>query len=277
MLRQIVKIANKLDSLGLTKEADVLDRYINKMAQESGGTSKDTDYDRIKQNERLKDIEQRAQTHQYEQQEMRLAEDIYKDVMVNTPEHLKTSAATFKDSFMRAWLRISDKPRAPFYGSNQGAWENTGKEMANKMWEKYGQSYVGPAEDPWAKSYGSRARELKSVWTKRTTATKKNPSFDNFQAWLKSRRLERGGVDAIIQKLMNETYTAIASIGAGPQYDPSAPIPMPGETQSSAAGQASRPSGSRITEDRAEPAYKPGSPDRTDYKVEIESAMKEDT
>ena len=32
MLRQMVKIANKLDSLGLTKEADVLDRYINKMA-----------------------------------------------------------------------------------------------------------------------------------------------------------------------------------------------------------------------------------------------------
>lgn len=32
MLRQIVKIANKLDSLGLTKEADVLDRYIQKMA-----------------------------------------------------------------------------------------------------------------------------------------------------------------------------------------------------------------------------------------------------
>ena len=32
MLRQMVKIANKLDSLGLTKEADVLDRYIQKMA-----------------------------------------------------------------------------------------------------------------------------------------------------------------------------------------------------------------------------------------------------
>lgn len=32
MLRQMVKIANKLDSLGLTKEADVLDRYIHKMA-----------------------------------------------------------------------------------------------------------------------------------------------------------------------------------------------------------------------------------------------------
>lgn len=32
MLRQIVKIANKLDSLGLTKEADILDRYIQKMA-----------------------------------------------------------------------------------------------------------------------------------------------------------------------------------------------------------------------------------------------------
>jgi len=32
MLRKIVKIANKLDSLGLTKEADVLDKYISKIA-----------------------------------------------------------------------------------------------------------------------------------------------------------------------------------------------------------------------------------------------------
>lgn len=37
MLRQMVKIANKLDSLGLTKEADVLDRYINKMAAVTQG------------------------------------------------------------------------------------------------------------------------------------------------------------------------------------------------------------------------------------------------
>ena len=33
MLRSLVKIANKLDSLGLTKEADVVDRFILKMAQ----------------------------------------------------------------------------------------------------------------------------------------------------------------------------------------------------------------------------------------------------
>ena len=32
MLKRLVKIANKLDSLGLTKEADVLDRYITKVA-----------------------------------------------------------------------------------------------------------------------------------------------------------------------------------------------------------------------------------------------------
>lgn len=32
MLKQIVKIANKLDSLGLTKEADILDGYLSKIA-----------------------------------------------------------------------------------------------------------------------------------------------------------------------------------------------------------------------------------------------------
>jgi hypothetical protein len=267
MLRQMVKIANKLDSLGLTKEADVLDRYINKMAQESGGMSQDTDYDRMMQDERLKDAERRAQTYQYEQQEMKLAESISEDVIFNTPDYLKTSPATFKDSFMKAWLRISDKPRAPFYGSNQGAWENTGKEMANKMWEKYGQSYVGPAEDPWAKSYGSRARELKSVWTKRTTATKKNPSFDNFQAWLRSRRLERGGVDAIIQKLMNETYTAIASIGEKTMAE--GDFAISGEPQSSRAAQATGTSGGgvMIQDEPAMPAAKSGSYDKDDIKL----------
>ena len=33
MLRNLVKVANRLDSLGLTKEADVVDRFILKMAQ----------------------------------------------------------------------------------------------------------------------------------------------------------------------------------------------------------------------------------------------------
>ena len=32
MLKQIIKIANKLDSLGMTKEADVLDSYLSKRA-----------------------------------------------------------------------------------------------------------------------------------------------------------------------------------------------------------------------------------------------------
>lgn len=32
MLKELVKVANRLDSLGLTKEADALDRWINKMA-----------------------------------------------------------------------------------------------------------------------------------------------------------------------------------------------------------------------------------------------------
>jgi hypothetical protein len=40
MFKNLVKIANKLDSLGLTKEADVLDRYIKKVAAlpDPGGT-----------------------------------------------------------------------------------------------------------------------------------------------------------------------------------------------------------------------------------------------
>ena len=150
MLRQIVKIANKLDSLGLTKEADVLDRYIQKVAQESYqetdyGMSQDSPYDRIMRDEKLKDAEQRAQTYQYEQKEMKLAESISEDVIFNTPDYLKASPATFKDSFMKAWLS-STNPRGSF--SNQEAWRDTGIKMANKMWDKYGRSDAGTAEKP---------------------------------------------------------------------------------------------------------------------------------
>ena len=42
MLRGIVKIANKLDSLGLTKEADMLDQFIRKLASD---TDDDDHYD----------------------------------------------------------------------------------------------------------------------------------------------------------------------------------------------------------------------------------------
>jgi hypothetical protein len=248
MLRQMVKIANKLDSLGLTKEADVLDRYINKMAQESGGMSQDTDYDRMMQDERLKDAERRAQTYQYEQQEMKLAESISEDVILYTPDNLKASAATFKDSFMKAWI-TSPYTRTSFY--NPATWKDAGEKMANKMWDKYGQSDAGTAEDPWAQSYGSRAKELKSVWTKRTTATKKNPSFDNFQAWLRSRRLVGVSVDTIIQKLIMETSNATT-----------AAVP------STAVQTFVSPGGGLMTPDEpAGPAFKPGFTDRTDARL----------
>ena len=275
MLRQIVKIANKLDSLGLTKEADVLDRYIQKVAQESYqetdyGMSQDSPYDRIMRDEKLKDAEQRAQTYQYEQKEMKLAESISENVIFNTPDYLKASPATFKDSFMKAWLS-STNPRGSF--SNQEAWKDTGTKMANKMWDKYGRSDAGTAEkppvvpeDPWAKSYGSRARELKSVWIKRTTATKKNPSFDNFQAWLKSRRLERGGVDAIIQKLIMETSTAIGEKveGQAPTFADITSSPTP-----SSSPQATSPaSGGPVTPEPSAPdAYRAGNIDRTDARL----------
>jgi antitoxin component of RelBE/YafQ-DinJ toxin-antitoxin module len=36
MLKDLVKIANKLDSLGLTKEADVIDTFLNKIAKYTG-------------------------------------------------------------------------------------------------------------------------------------------------------------------------------------------------------------------------------------------------
>jgi len=34
MLKDLVKIANKLDQIGLTKEADILDNFVKKLAQQ---------------------------------------------------------------------------------------------------------------------------------------------------------------------------------------------------------------------------------------------------
>jgi hypothetical protein len=171
-----------------------------------------------------------------------------------------------------------------FKGEFKKSWEQmnvpgdalVADEYSKKMWDKRSE-FKDPAvpEDPWAKSYGSRAKELKSAWTKRTTATKKNPSFDNFQAWLRSRHLVGGGVDAIIQKLMNETYTAIASIGAGPQYDQNAAIPMPGETQPSPFGQASRSPSGPITEKPFAYGPRSGPPPAPDYTVPLDRATRE--
>jgi hypothetical protein len=46
MLKELVKVANKLDSLGLTKEADVVDGLINKMAARVINPG-DYDYDMV--------------------------------------------------------------------------------------------------------------------------------------------------------------------------------------------------------------------------------------
>jgi len=43
MLKKLAKVANRLDQLGLTKEADVLDRFINKLAQMEDMSESDDD------------------------------------------------------------------------------------------------------------------------------------------------------------------------------------------------------------------------------------------
>lgn len=43
MLKKLAKVANRLDQLGLTKEADVLDRFLNKLAQMEDMSESDDD------------------------------------------------------------------------------------------------------------------------------------------------------------------------------------------------------------------------------------------
>lgn len=285
MLRQIVKIANKLDSLGLTKEADVLDRYINKMAANSDvllGTdifpkAPETSI-RISENF----------SRRMDQTANFIANGLIRgDTLLNYPK--------FKSEFKRYWNDMG----FDLSPGQKNSWNELEEDYSEKMWKKWGggassgtterppvsEPTINPAvvpapvvpEDPWAKSYGARAKELKSVWKNRTTATKKNPSFDNFKAWLKSRSLEGGGVDAIIQKLIMETSTAI---GDGVEYDANASIPMgtAREPQSSASAQATGSgANSLMTEERGYTGYRPGPPIDPDFKVKIEKALIEDT
>jgi hypothetical protein len=68
-------------------------------------------------------------------------------------------------------------------------------------------SVSSPASDPWS-VYGADAKKLKAAWLVRTSATKKNPSFENFQAWLRSRTVDPKDVFAIMDRLVAETSHA---------------------------------------------------------------------
>ncbi len=207
MLKELVKIANRLDSLGLSKEADILDTWIEKMAEEAGvgGMSKDDPYQAMLRRQKLQEVTQKAQTQKWDTREMDLAEQISKDVLLTIPSHLRTSEATFKDMFMRSW---STKPPVRT-GILPQVWKDTGSDMAKKMWDKYGQSVETGPEKTSPKPSGMHAQPATSAWDKYVAATPNGgavkaawmeyssskgtaPSFSKFVEWYNSNAKAKG-------------------------------------------------------------------------------------
>lgn len=279
MLREIVKIANKLDSLGLTKEADVLDTYLSKSAGYSqfikkfpppgigdlfkkwldashignytwlgsvlgGGigsfvpTSGRTESTKIA-------VMQIMSICQYTQTELArdsgndlylwyldnvrgaevfggnpssfLAEDLTSlaetirgvadGMKDNTPDVAQTynNVASHLDKTAALWMaRNPNKRPSPEAPSEVAPSSSEGPAVAVQAPAITPKpSAPSSASDPWA-IYGSDARSLKATWLARTSATKKNPSFENFQAWLRSRSVGSKDVGAIMDRLNAE-------------------------------------------------------------------------
>lgn len=122
MLREIVKIANKLDSLGLNKEADILDSFIRKIAENTllGSANYETESTSGGSNTNINLV----------------AEDIANNINDQNPS---ISNVDFVAEFIRRFKGSSAKPS---YDPNN-KWDGAARSMANKQWDLL-QSKVSP-------------------------------------------------------------------------------------------------------------------------------------
>jgi hypothetical protein len=277
MLREIAKIANKLDSLGLTKEADILDTYLSKTAAGMGRYIKKSPPPEVAA--AFKKWLNVSQLANYRWKggltggidsfipssgnlaELRGPEGLYNQISLifsYTPEELNRdngddlymwyhdnvhgngdflSEDLSKLAGMLREVASGMKARLPEIAGNYnglaGSLEIAAEEWkARKPGRKTSESPSGEvspegapvaiqapsvgakpsaspshSSDPWA-VYGTQAKDLKSAWLARTTATKKNPSFANFKAWLRGREVDSKDAGAIMNILVAETTGA---------------------------------------------------------------------
>lgn len=266
MLREIVKIANRLDSLGLTKEADILDRYLEKSASTFEGligtVPPPTVQATIKKwigprasfgGSDLKDpgnfSVQLGQVFDWIGMELDRdgGNDFYMWYMQNINSPGMTNYTSGNAILASDLVKLSDRITEYATSENRGwlysnsPWSNAqNRALATAQLVKLRTPGVGapkekaspegapvaqmggnvekkpldagttsfPVSDPWA-SYGSDAKRLKSAWLARTSATKKNPSFENFQAWLRRNpSVGSRDVNAIVDRLQAEISAA---------------------------------------------------------------------
>ena len=307
----MVKIANKLDSLGLTKEADVLDRYIQKMAGGVGAAGQKyidaygselsnlAPYDLLL---KLKDELSGGWDGTTDSGGM-FSSGITKIEAIFYYLFLVMGDGLTYDSIWRDLKNSANYKEGVLTGLQEALDdEETGLTSKCNVARDAGIADYNtanpaptptpapaptPPSDPWA-AYGNDAGRLKAAWKKRTTATKKNPSFDNFKAWLRSRPVDKKDVYAIIQVLLAETTGAAAAGGRlaippGAVAESSLPAELRDEirwstkkpTGPSPTAQATSPAGSPMTEPAAFSVFKGGPKYLPDFTVPVDRAMKE--
>jgi len=197
MLSKLAKIANRLDSIGLTKEADVLDAFIRKVAASDN-------------------IEL-------------VAADIANNI---NDEYPGIGRDDFAKEFVRRLSGSTAKPSVDFNHQWSG---NAAEAMALKQWNLL-QSKVSHSDKSsvsatgWEKyivAAGTIGNAVKEAWAKYTQsgAAGVDSSFKSFTSWYNNQLKNVWGGDhkspTEVIKLINERATAQAM--AGSHYDASSP------------------------------------------------------
>lgn len=265
MLREIAKIANKLDSLGLTKEADILDSYLSKSAASFAKYIKKSPPPEVAA--AFKKWLNVSQLANYRWKGGILTGGIgsfipsagsaeaiaaYKDIGNYISSYTMNELMRDNGDDLYMWYHDNVHGNGDFLSEDLNKLAGILKDVASGMsggenyndiaqllevtaleWDKRkpGQKPISqeaaPQEfasegapvavqspsiapkpsDPWA-VYGAGAKALKAAWLARTAATKNNPSFANFKAWLRVRNVDPKNVLAIVNVLNAETTGA---------------------------------------------------------------------
>lgn len=221
MIRKLVKIANKLDSLGLTKEADILDAYAVKLAAGTELVQQDIGF------KPTGDVSK----------EDAVAYDIANNLMQSDsslPEQ------DFKGAFKNLWISHPNAPTSQ-YASEIGdspdadrAWTAVADKYADKMWKQYGLSVSSPAppakktvptnwtEYVFALGNAADAASVRQAWEFYARDSGGDPSFAAFVAWWKGAKkagkfVKGGGVAEVVAVLSSGRVSAATPVAGGAQ------------------------------------------------------------
>lgn len=194
MLAKLAKIANRLDSLGLTKEADILDAYILKVADETV----------FADNREL------------------VSSDIANNINNELP-------GISRDQFLAEFVRrFSGSTAKPTMDLNQQWSGDAARTMGLKQWDLL-QSKVSPSEksnvsptgwEKYVSATGPMGQKVKEAWSRYSYsgAAGLNPTFSSFTSWYNGQMKNVWGgkhkTPSEIIGLLNSLATAQAMAGS---------------------------------------------------------------